>query len=481
WKGAYSLDVVSEEVKRVEDFVYANREKYQVEQIYSWFSEQGWAGTRLKLREPNPGILDYLRLRNYEDGLLTTQELAEMLREEVPKSARAELGFGGDGGGGGGSEEGIQFSLQGDSTEVLADLAESIIPILAQRPELRDVRVDTGDANSELTVEVDRERAMAYGFSADEVARYVGIALRGTPLREFRQNGAEIPVWVRFAGAQQFRVQDLQSLMLRRDDGTEVPIMSVVSATVKKGATQINRQSRQTALTIQANLAEDKTTEDARKAIQEVMDSVTLPDGYRHSLAGNFERNDEAGAQMARNTLVALLMVYIIMAALFESMLMPTAIITSIFFSALGVFWFFALTGTTFTIMASIGILVLMGVVVNNGIVMVEHVNTLRRGGMSRHDALVNGCRDRLRPILMTMGCAILGMVPISLSTTQIAGGLTYYPMARAIAGGLTFSTIVTLLFLPTIYAMLDDLGLATKRVLARLRPNQNPDTVAQS
>ena len=104
--------------------------------------------------------------------------------------------------------------------------------------------------------------------------------------------------------------------------------------------------------------------------------------------------------------------------------------------------------------MASIGILVLMGVVVNNGIVMVEHINTLRRGGLPRTEALVQGCRDRLRPILMTMGCAILGMVPISLSTAQIAGGgPPYYPMARAIAGGLAFSTVVTLLFLPTIYA----------------------------
>ena len=482
WKGSYSLEVVSDEVKRVEDFVYANRDKYQVTQIYSWFSEQGWAGTRLKLREPNPGLWDYLRLRNYEDGLMTTQQLAELLREEVPKSARAELGFGGGDGGGGESEEGIQFSLQGDSTEVLVDLANSIIPILSQRPELRDVRVDTGDANSELTVEVDRERAMAYGFTVEEVARYVGIALRGTPMREFRQNGAEIPVWVRFAGAQQFRVQDLESLMLRRADGAEVPIMSVVTASVKRGATQIRRQSRQTALTIQANLAEDKTTEDARKAIEEVMASVTLPDGYRHSLAGNFERNDEAGAQMLRNTLIALLMVYIVMAALFESMLMPTAIITSIFFSALGVFWFFALTGTTFTIMSSIGILVLMGVVVNNGIVMFEHINALRRAGKGRVDALVEGSRERFRPILMTMGTTILGMLPLCAGGTQMGGdGPAYYPMARAIVGGLAFSTVVSLLFLPTIYSILDDTRLAFGALIKRGAQRTSGGKVAEA
>jgi HAE1 family hydrophobic/amphiphilic exporter-1 len=157
------------------------------------------------------------------------------------------------------------------------------------------------------------------------------------------------------------------------------------------------------------------------------------------------------------------------MAALFESLLMPAAIITSVFFSALGVFWLFALTGTTFTIMASIGILVLMGVVVNNGIVMFEHINALRREGRSRTDALVEGSRERFRPILMTMGTTILGMLPLCVGGAQIGGdGPAYYPMARAIVGGLVFSTIVSLLFLPTIYALFDDIRMGTGRLVVR-------------
>jgi HAE1 family hydrophobic/amphiphilic exporter-1 len=121
--------------------------------------------------------------------------------------------------------------------------------------------------------------------------------------------------------------------------------------------------------------------------------------------------------------------------------------------------------------MAFIGILVLMGVVVNNGIVMIEHINNLRRRGMSRTDALVEGSRERLRPIMMTMGTAILAMVPIALSTSDTGNNMpAYYPMARAIAGGLAFSTIVSLLFLPTIYAILDDLSHGTSRVIARAR-----------
>jgi HAE1 family hydrophobic/amphiphilic exporter-1 len=155
-----------------------------------------------------------------------------------------------------------------------------------------------------------------------------------------------------------------------------------------------------------------------------------------------------------------MIMIFIIMAALFESLLYPLAIMSSIVFSAFGVFWFFVITNTTFTIMAAIGILVLMGVVVNNGIVMIEHINNLRREGYSRLDALVEGSRERLRPILMTMGTTILGMIPLTLGGAQIGGdGPGYYPMARAIVGGLIFSTVVSLVFLPTIYAILDDVG----------------------
>jgi len=120
--------------------------------------------------------------------------------------------------------------------------------------------------------------------------------------------------------------------------------------------------------------------------------------------------------------------------------------------------------------MAFIGILVLMGVVVNNGIVMVEHINNLRRRGLSRNEALVEGSRERLRPIMMTMGTAILAMIPISLSDTVVLGGLAYSPMARAVAGGLAFSTVVSLLFLPTIYAILDDLRDGSAALVRRAR-----------
>ncbi len=466
WKGAYRLDQLTEEVVRLETFFAANRERYQIEQFYAWYNEGGGGGVLLTLRDPAPRLVDYLMLRNHEPGLLSADQVMEMLRRELPPSARAEYGFGN---GDGGEEEGLRVFLSGDSSAVLEDLGETLVGILSQQVALRDVRIDRGDASSEVRLSVDRERAAQYGFSTREVASHIGVAVRGTPLREFRHGDAEVPVWARFKGAERFRVEDLAGLTLRNAEGLEAPLLSLVNVQVQSAANQIQRRDRRTSLAIRANLADGHTTEQARSAVSAALAGISLPDGYRWRLGGDFERNDEAGAQMGFNTLIALLLIYLIMAALFESLLMPAAIIASIFFSALGVFWLFAFTGTTFTVMASIGVLVLMGVVVNNGIVMFEHINARRREGVPRVEALVTGARERLRPILMTMGTTILGLMPLCIGGAQLGGsGPAYYPMARAIVGGLAFSTLVSLLFLPTIYVVMDDLRMATGRIVAR-------------
>jgi len=250
-----------------------------------------------------------------------------------------------------------------------------------------------------------------------------------------------------------------------------------VDVSVTPAASSIKRANRQTTLTLTAGLPDKVTMPEARKAIEESLKSVSFPAGYSYTFeGGGFGDDDEAMGQMLFNLAIALVLIYIVMAAVFESLLFPSAIMSGVLFSVFGVYWLFWITGTEFNIMAFIGILVLMGVVVNNGIVMIEHINNLRRRGMTRTEALVEGSKERLRPILMTMGTAILAMVPIAIGGTQMGGdGPAYYPMARAIAGGLAFSTIVSLLFLPTIYALLDDLRAGTARVIHRARGK--PDT----
>jgi len=457
WKGAYTYRQMSEEVARVENWIDENRERLHVKQVYSWYSEQEGSSTVVTLDE------------KYAKDI---KSLQEELRKGLPKSARTDYFVGNQGGDGGGGNQGVQVQLIGDSSSMLQEIGQEVLPLLAQRAELRDVRIDNGEKGGELKVRVDRERAAAFGFNAEQVASFVGLALRGAPMREFRRGDNEVPVWVRFAGAEQSSPEDLAGFSVRTGDGRSVPLLSLVSIDVGSSATQIGRTNRQTTLTIKANLAEKITAPDGRKAIEAVLKPMSFPAGYGYTFdGGDYGNDDEAMQQMVFNLLIALVMIYVVMAAVFESLLFPAAIMSGVLFSIFGVFWLFWITGTSFGIMSFIGILVLMGVVVNNGIVMIEHINNLRRSGMGRTQALVEGSRERLRPIMMTMGTAILAMVPISLTNTQMFGdGPEYAPMARAIAGGLAFSTVVSLLFLPTIYAVLDDLRTAVTRLIRRAR-----------
>ena len=243
----------------------------------------------------------------------------------------------------------------------------------------------------------------------------------------------------------------------------------------------IRRTDRQTAVVLSGNLEDDFSAEDIRPAVKSLMDQIDLPPGYSWKEGRGFERTDETQEMMVTNILLGIACIFLVMAALFESLLLPFSIILgSILFSIFGVFLFFAATGTTFSFMAMIGIMILIGVVVNNGIVLVDHVNNLRGDGLSRSDAIVEAGRDRLRPILMTVATTIVGLTPLALGTTQIGGdGPPYYPMARAIIGGLAFSTIVSLFLVPALYIYFDKLAAWGRKVMRTARRRGGSVTAA--
>ena len=199
-----------------------------------------------------------------------------------------------------------------------------------------------------------------------------------------------------------------------------------------------------------------------------LMEQIEFPPGYSWKEGRGFERQDETADMMVTNIVLGVACIFLVMAALFESLLLPFSIILgSIVFSIFGVFLFFAATGTTFSFMALIGIMILIGVVVNNGIVLVDHINNLRLGGLAREQAIIVAGRDRLRPILMTVTTTIVGLMPLAVGDTQIGGdGPPYFPMARAIIGGLAFSTIVSLLVVPALYVYFDSLAAWGRKVL---------------
>ncbi len=225
---------------------------------------------------------------------------------------------------------------------------------------------------------------------------------------------------------------------------------------------------------VRANL-NNITVNEAKKKIGEVLANFDFPSGYKWNYGQDFDHEAEAMRTMLVNLLLALALIYFLMAALFESLIFPAAIWTQIIFSIVGVYWFYLITGTQMSLMGMIGILILIGVVVNNGIVLIDHVNHLRDSGLSRNDAILQAGRDRLRPILMTAGTTVLSLVPLCVVSTQIGGdGPPYFPMARAIVGGLTFSTAVTVPSPPPKKSVKPPRPRRTKRcVSASPRPRQ--------
>ena len=290
--------------------------------------------------------------------------------------------------------------------------------------------------------------------------------MRGANLRKLKGPDGEIGVRLAFEDADRQSMTNLRNLPLVNNAGQHIKLASLVDFRMTKGPQQVLRTDRKTVLSVQASL-NDITTKEARKRIESVMSQISLPAGYSWTLGRRFDREENTQMLLLVNLLLALALIYIVMAGLFESLTTPAAIWTSIVFAIIGVFWFFLITGTTFSVMAWIGILILIGIVVNNGIVLLDHVIHLRSEGLSRVDAVVQGGRDRLRPILMTAGTTVLGLIPLCFGSTQIGGdGPPYFPMARAIVGGLTFSTTITLIVLPTIYLILDDLRTWAKRLM---------------
>ncbi len=200
-----------------------------------------------------------------------------------------------------------------------------------------------------------------------------------------------------------------------------------------------------------------------------------MPAGYRWQMGREFDRDDEMFMEMVINMIAAIVLVYMLMAALFESVLFPTTVLIAIGYSAVGVFWFLWATGTTFTSMALTGMLLLAGIVVNNGIVLLNRIIQLRREGMARLEAIVSSGRHRLRPILMTVCTTVAGLLPLALADVRVGGlGPSYMPMARTIIGGLTFSTLITLLLLPLCYVLMDDAKTATLRFIKGVRGRAN-------
>jgi len=456
-QGQHSLERVEATVDTIEEYLFSRQEEFNIRSIYSYY-EQGRAESTLLLTDE-------------DDATLSTKEIIERIEADMPIIAIGKPSFQFDQQGGG---EGFTVQISGDSTELLNELGIDVARALSSIDGLKDVRSDSESGDSEVRVTIDRDRAAAIGLTAADIAQNISIAMRGENLREFRGETGEIEVRLAFRENDKQSIEQLANLPLFTPDGRRINLGSVASLHVGSSPATIRRTDRQTAVILSGNIEDGTTADDIRPKVKSLMEQIELPPGYSWKEGRGFERTDETQELMVTNLVLGVACIFLVMAALFESLLLPFSIILgSIVFSIFGVFLFFAATGTTFSFMAMIGIMILIGVVVNNGIVLVDHVNNLRHEGMSRSDAIVEAGRDRLRPILMTVATTIVGLAPLAVGTTQIGGdGPPYYPMARAIIGGLAFSTLVSLLVVPALYIYFDKLAAWGRKVMRTARQN---------
>lgn len=447
-QGSFSLEEVEKSVSKMEAYLYANQEKFYIKQVYTYYTA-GFAVSGITLIDDLP---------------VSQSTVKNLITENLPSFVRAKPSFQWDQGNGGG----IQMTIVGDSSERLEQIANQIIPILANIDGLSEVKTDTTRQKLELQVVVDRQKAFRFGLNTSEISKVVATALRGTNLRTFRHgDGGEVGIRLMYDQQLQDSVNALKNLTITRSSGQNVTLDMVAELTVKPRLSEINRSYRQTSITIGGNLKDGFTLENAQKSIEGVMQHIKLPSGYDWTFDGSIERQNQNESAMQTNMLLALIMIYIVMAALFESLLLPTAVITSLLFSLTGVFWALFVAGLPMSIMSMIGMLILMGIVVNNGIVLVDRINQLINSGYAVRQAIVEGCLNRVRPILMTVATTVLGLVPLAFGSTRLGGdGPPYSPMAISIIGGLIFSTLTSLVLVPLTYFLLLKLRAKTKQMI---------------
>ncbi|PJA74937.1 hypothetical protein CO151_08335 [bacterium CG_4_9_14_3_um_filter_65_15] len=430
-------------IERVEAMLEPHRAELHAKSIYSFWSDR-FSLTRVYLDDGQA---------NEDNIALVRRRLPELLPEipgvrlEVQQNRQAWRSHMGG--------HRVAFQLVGDDTETLLKLAEEAITRVEAIPGLSNVETRHQEAQQELHIQPDRDLMSRYGVQSGQVGQVIGLTFRGSRLQRFRTPDGEREMRLTLDEQQTESIDQLQNLPLAVADGRDVPLSSVARLTTLPGRESIQRDNRRTSVWVNARY-EDGTSEDYIPAVSAALAGMDFPYGYSWTFGQWQELRKEQSQEFLTNLLLALLLIFAVMAGLFESVRQAVALMVSLPFAVAGAAWTMYLTGTDFDQPAAIGLLLLIGIVVNNGIVMLEHINGYRRGGMERTEAMLRGGRERLRPILMTALTTLIGLVPIVVQKPSL-GGVYYYSMALVIMGGLLIGTILTSLLLPAMASLSED------------------------
>jgi HAE1 family hydrophobic/amphiphilic exporter-1 len=405
-----------------------------------------------------------VRLTPKDERTRTSEQIAMSLRRELaglpgvivrarPSGGQQMRGMPGGGNQGG---DGSRFSVEirGHDLEVSRRLAQDVKTLLDSTPGIADSRVGREEGRPEIAVRVDRDKAAILGLSVTGVAETIRTNLAGTQAAMFREAGNEYPIVVRLRQQDRGEISSVGDVLISTPQGQVLPAKNVMVTAREQGPVQIERKNQERIQRVNAEV--ETTLSESVEAVQARLPEIQVPQGFSVGFGNEVEEQAKSFRELQLVLVLAILLVYTVMASQYESLRDPFIIMFSIPLAAIGVVAALLLTKTPFSMQAYIGIIMLAGIVVSNAILLVDYANTLRhRDKMGIRQAVELAGRHRLRPILMTSVCTMLGLLPMSLGIGE--GSELQVPLARVVIGGLLTSTMITLVFVPAMYTLFEE------------------------
>jgi HAE1 family hydrophobic/amphiphilic exporter-1 len=348
----------------------------------------------------------------------------------------------------------LALEIRGEDLDDARRLAQGAKSLMDTTPGVADARVGRDEGRPELAVHVDRPKAALLGLTVTDIANTIRTNVAGTQAAMYREKGNEYPIVVRLREEERQQISDVHDVLVNTTMGQVMPAKNLVTVANETGPVQIERKNQQRIVTVSAE--PETTLSEAVKAVEARLPELGVPQEFNVGFGAEVEEQAKAFNQLRMVLILALVLVYAVMASQYESLRDPFIIMFSVPTAAIGVVLALKLTGTSFNMQAYIGIIMLAGIVVSNGILLVDYTNVLRRrDGLPLREAVELAGRTRLRPILMTSIATALGLVPMSLGIGE--GSELQVPLARVVIGGLTTSLLITLVLVPTVYTVFEE------------------------
>jgi HAE1 family hydrophobic/amphiphilic exporter-1 len=395
-------------------------------------------------------------------------DISDAMRKELakmPELYKVIVTPGGSNGMMGTGASDLEVEIYGYSLAQTDAIAAEMKTRLSQVKGLRDVVISRQDYRTEYQIDFDREKLAENGLNSATVASFVRNRINGSYTSTYREDGDEYDIVVRYDEAYRQSLEDIENITVYTPTGAAVKIRELGKVVERQSLPQIDRQNRERIVKVTGtlyNAALSDVVASANKIIDEMRDEDKIPTEIGIHIGGSYEDQQDTFGDLFLLIIMCVLLVYIVMAAQFESLTYPFIIVLSLTFGVAGVILALLLTGQSVSLMALIGVVMLIGIVVKNGIVFIDYANLNRERGMSIDKAVISAGRSRLRPILMTTSTTVLGMIPMAIP--RGAGSEMWQPMGIAVVGGLTLSTILTLLYVPALYSIFGSNGIKRTR-----------------